>query len=146
MALEIEHKYLVKNDSYKSLATSSLRISQGYLCRKPESTVRVRIKDNKGYITVKGKNSGSVRKEFEYPIPFYDAMEMLAMCEPPILEKTRYIVPFGAHTWEVDEFGGTRSGLTTAEIELSSENERYDIPDFVGEDVTGNPAYYNSNL
>lgn len=146
MALEIEHKYLVKNDSYKQLATSFQSISQGYLCREPERTVRVRVRDDKGFLTVKGRNHGSVRDEFEYPVPYDDALRMLGMCMPPILEKIRYIVPFEGHVWEVDEFHGNRAGLVTAEIELHSEDERYDIPSFVGENVTGNPAYYNSNL
>lgn len=146
MALEIEYKYLVKNDSYKKLAKASIHICQGYLCKDPERTVRVRIKGDKGYITIKGKNSGAVRSEFEYEIDIEDARKMLDMCLRPILDKVRYIVPFGNHIWEVDEFMGERSGLVTAEIELSSPDEKYQIPDFVGDDVTGNPAYYNSNL
>ena len=146
MATEIEHKFLVKNDSYKELATSHFRIIQGYLCREPERTVRVRIKGNRGYLTVKGINQGASRAEFEYEIGIQDAETMLGMCPPPVLEKTRYTVSFGGHLWEVDEFGGSRSGLTTAEVELKSEDEEYVLPDFVGENVTGNPAYYNSNL
>ena len=146
MALEIEHKYLVKNDSFRKLASSSCRISQGYLCREPERTVRVRIKAEKGFITVKGKNDGATRLEFEYEISVDDALKMLGMCVPPVLEKTRFLVPFKGHIWEVDEFHGTLEGLVTAEIELSSEDESYDKPPFLGEDVTGNPAYYNSNL
>ncbi len=146
MAFEIEYKYLVKNDSFRALATSFSHISQGYLCRQPERTVRVRIRDDKGYLTVKGKNAGAVRVEFEYTIPLEDALKMLDMCIPPILEKTRYIVPFKGHVWEVDEFSGSRSGLVTAEVELSSADEDYEIPEFIGENVTGNPSYYNSNL
>lgn len=146
MALEIEHKYLVKNDSFKLLSTSSFTISQGYLCRDPERTVRIRIKGDKGYITIKGKNSGAVRAEFEYEIGFQDAEQLLAMCQPPIISKTRYIVPFEGNIWEVDEFYGSLKGLITAEIELSSPDESYGIPDFVGINVTGNPEYYNSNL
>ncbi|MDE6548117.1 MAG: CYTH domain-containing protein [Muribaculaceae bacterium] len=146
MALEIEHKYLVKNDGFRKLASSSCRISQGYLCREPERTVRVRIKGEKGFITVKGKNDGATRMEFEYEVGVGDALEMLRMCVPPVLEKTRYLVPFEGHVWEVDEFHGALEGLVTAEIELSSEEESYARPPFLGEDVTGNPAYYNSNL
>ena len=146
MALEIEHKYLVKNDSYKLLATSYSRISQGYLCREPERTVRVRIMNDKGYLTIKGKNKGPVREEYEYAIPYEDAERMLKMCVPPVLEKIRYIVPFGNNIWEVDEYKGSRQGLVTAEVELSSEKEEYIIPDFVGTNITGNPSYYNSNL
>ena len=146
MALEIEHKYLVKNDDFRSLASSSCRISQGYLCREPARTVRVRVKGDRGFLTVKGKNDGAVRAEFEYEISLDDAVKMLGMCVPPLLDKTRYYVPFEGHIWEVDEFHGFRAGLVTAEIELSDENERYALPGFVGEEVTGDPAYFNSNL
>ncbi|MBD5262996.1 MAG: CYTH domain-containing protein [Bacteroides sp.] len=146
MALEIEHKYLVKNDGYKDLSSASYRISQGYLSRDPLRTVRVRIKGSKGYLTVKGKNHGAVRAEFEYEVSAEDAAEMLAMCVPPVLEKTRYIVPYEGKVWEVDEFHGMREGLVTAEVELASEGEEYSIPPFVGKEVTGDPAYYNSNL
>lgn len=146
MAMEIEHKFLVKNFSYREMATSAFRISQGYLCREPDRTVRVRVKGEKGYLTVKGRNFGASRAEFEYEISRQDAEEMLAMCVPPVLEKTRFIVPFEGHTWEVDEFAGARNGLVTAEIELGSEDEAYSRPDFIGKDVTGDPMYYNSNL
>lgn len=146
MSVEIEHKYLVKNDNFKSLASSHEDIRQGYLCREPERTVRVRTRGKCGYLTVKGKNNGASRQEFEYEIPFSDAEEMLSMCVAPVLEKTRWIVPFAGHVWEIDEFHGARLGLVTAEIELSSESEDYDIPEFVGKNITGNSAYYNSNL
>lgn len=146
MALEIEHKFLVRNASYRLLATASHSISQGYLCRQPERTVRVRLKDGRGFLTVKGRNDGASRAEFEYEISREDAEKMLDMCEPPVLTKTRYIVPFEGHIWEVDEFSGIREGLVTAEIELKSEDEAYSVPDFIGENVTGNPVYYNSNL
>lgn len=146
MAVEIEYKYLVKNDNYKALATSKVRIRQGYLNREPQRTVRVRIKDERGFLTVKGKNSGASRLEFEYEISKADAEEMFTLCAPPILDKTRYLVPFEGHVWEVDEFHGVREGLVTAEIELHSESESYSLPDFIGENVTGNPQYYNSNL
>lgn len=146
MAFEIEYKYLVKNDNYKGLASSRTRILQGYLNREPERTVRVRIKGERGFLTVKGKNSGASRLEFEYEIPKADAMEMLSLCVPPLLDKTRYEVPYEGHIWEIDEFHGSREGLVTAEIELKSEDEPYSIPDFIGTNVTGNPNYYNSNL
>lgn len=146
MGLEIEHKYLVKNDGFLPLAVSSYSISQGYLCREPDRTVRVRIKGGKGFLTVKGKNSGAVRAEFEYEIPLEDAEKILKMCLHPVIQKTRYIVPFAGHVWEVDRFNGDLEGLVTAEVELKSTDEEYAVPDFVGEDVTGNPAYYNSNL
>lgn len=146
MAIEIEHKYLVKNDNYKEISTASFHIMQGYLSREPERTVRVRIKDDKGFLTIKGKNKGASRAEFEYEIPLEDALSMLDMCLPPILEKVRYIVPFDGHIWEVDEFFGDRSGLVTAEIELKSDDEDYGHPDFIGENVTGDSRFYNSNL
>ncbi|MDE7350379.1 MAG: CYTH domain-containing protein [Muribaculaceae bacterium] len=146
MAFEIEHKYLVTNDAFRQLATSEYRISQGYLSRNPDRTVRVRVKGDRGYITVKGKNDGAVRREFEYEIPLKDAEDLLGMCESPVIEKTRFLVPFDGRIWEVDEFFGSKTGLVTAEIELVSADEQYDLPPFVGENVTGNPAYYNSNL
>lgn len=146
MALEIEHKYLVKNDSYLHMAESSSQIYQGYLSREPDRTIRIRIRDNQGYLTVKGRNSGAVRLEFEYNIPLQDAKELLGLCIPPILEKIRYIVPFEGNKWEVDEFKGEKQGLVVAEVELNSPDQIYELPPFVGEDVTGNPSYYNSNL
>lgn len=146
MAFEIEHKYLVKNDNFKTLATESFLIRQGYLSKVAERTVRVRIKGNRGYLTVKGKSDGAVRREFEYEIPYEDAKQMLSLCLSPILEKIRYNVEYDGHLWEVDEFLGAREGLVTAEIELLDEKESYTIPSFVGDNVTGNPEYYNSNL
>lgn len=146
MALEIEHKYLVKDSSYRGMATASYDIKQGYLSREPERTVRVRTFGDKGFITVKGVTRDCVRAEFEYEIPLKDASELLAMCLPPVIEKRRYIVPFEGKCWEVDEFAGALQSLVLAEIELSSEHETYAAPPFIGENVTGNPAYYNSNL
>ncbi len=146
MGLEIEYKYLVKNDAYRTLAFSSECIRQGYLNRDPLRTVRVRIKGDKGFLTVKGINSGAVREEFEYEIPVADARRLLCLCVPPGLEQVRYMVEYPGQIWEVDEVTGEREGLVTAVIELKSPDEKFEIPDFVGEDVTGNPAYYNSNL
>lgn len=146
MAVEIEHKYLVKNDNYKSMSTSHTHILQGYLSREPERTVRVRVRGDKGYLTVKTKNVGASRKEYEYEIPVEDAYQMLDICLSPVLDKTRYLVPDSDHVWEVDEFHGDKEGLVTAEIELASENETYVLPLFIGENVTGKPQYYNSNL
>lgn len=146
MAFEIEHKYLVRNSAYRDMAVASINILQGYLCRDPERTVRVRIRNNKGYLTVKGINSGDTRNEYEYEIPVDDASEMLRLCEAPILEKTRYLVNFKGFIWEVDEFHGKREGLVVAEIELPESDIKYELPSFIGENVTGDPAYYNSNL
>lgn len=146
MSVEIEHKYLTSNDSYKEMAVSSQRISQGYLSRDKERTVRIRTKDDKGYITVKTKNVGDARNEFEYEIPFADAAALLKVCLPPVIQKTRYLVSFGDFLWEIDEFEGALEGVTLAEIELPDSNTRYPLPSFVGENVTGKPEYYNSNI
>lgn len=146
MAIEREHKYLVINDSYKTDASESHVIRQGYLNRQPSRTVRVRTFDNHGFITVKGKTEGDSRLEFEYEIPFADAIELLRLCEGKIIEKTRYCVPFGNHIWEVDEFHGDLAPLTVAEIELSSNDSGYALPPFAGKEVTGDPRYYNSAL
>ena len=146
MGLEIERKFLVKNDSFKDIAISHSNIRQGYLSREPERTVRIRIKDDRGFITVKGKNSGAVRLEFEYEIPFADAEKMLGLCSGKILDKTRYNVKFGGYLWEIDVFHGLDEPLTVAEIELPSADASFEIPDFIGEEVTGNPRYYNSML
>ena len=146
MSIEIEHKYLTSNDSYKEMAVSSQRISQGYLSRDKERTVRIRTKDDKGYITVKTKNVGDARNEFEYPIPQHDAYLLIEKCQPPVLEKERYIVPYKGFVWEIDEFKRELSGITLAEIELPSSDTHYDIPAFIGRNVTGDPRYYNSNI
>lgn len=146
MALEIERKFLVKDMSFRDMSRSSLKIRQGYLNRIPERTVRVRIRGEKGYLTIKGINNGITRKEFEYEIPFADAQELLDLCELPVLEKERYIVDYKGFVWEVDCFYGKNEGLVTAEIELPSEDTEFPIPAFVGQEVTGNPDYYNSNL
>ena len=146
MAFEIEHKYLVINDSYRQMATGKLDIRQGYLNRNPDRTVRIRTIGNKGFLTVKGRNKGEIRLEFEYEIPYEEADEILNMAEPGIVEKTRYIVPFQGLVWEVDEFHGSLRGVVVAEVELPETEMVYEKPPFVGEDITGNAAYYNSNL
>jgi len=145
MALEIERKYLVSNDSYKPMATIAIDIWQGYLSTAPEATVRLRIADDKAFITIKGKNVGATRSEWEYEIPLADAIPMKPLCKAK-LEKKRFIVPFKGHRWEVDQFNGHNSGLVLAEIELKCEDEPFAIPPFIGEEVTGDPKYYNSNL
>lgn len=143
MAYEIEHKYLVKDNGYKALASNRSHILQGYLNRDPERTVRVRLRDEKGYITVKGRTEGDRRLEFEYEIPAGDARELLRLCAGPVLDKWRYLVPYEGHVWEVDEF---TQGLVTAEIELPSSETAYSVPPFCGLNVTGDPRYYNSNI
>lgn len=146
MGVEIEKKYLVKNDSYRGVAYKSSRIAQGYLNRDPERTVRVRIKDDKGFLTVKGKNRGIERLEFEYEIPLSDADAMLSLCSGKILEKVRYYVKHDGFVWEVDEFKGELSPLVVAEIELPSCETSFSLPPFIGKEVTGDPRYYNSQL
>lgn len=146
MPLEIERKFLVKDSGFKDMASRRVDICQGYLSRVPERTVRVRRLDDKGFITVKSKNTGAVRHEFEYQVPVEDALEMLRMCEPPIIEKSRYLVEYDGLTWEVDEFHGAKEGLIVAEVELQAEDQPFNLPPFIGKEVTGDPAYYNSNL
>ncbi len=146
MAFEIEHKYLVINDSYFEFEKSSVEIAQGYLSREVARTVRVRIKGDKGYLTVKGVTEVDTRLEFEYEIPVNDARQLLDMCEEPVIRKIRHFVEFEGHLWEVDEFLDSLAPLILAEVELSRSDETYQLPPFVGENVTGNPAYFNSNL
>ncbi len=147
MAKEIEKKYLVLNSNYK--ANSSVNyIQQGYVSTKKEGVVRVRVKDDKGYITIKGENHGTVRLEYEYPIPLNEAKEIIEnLCQKPVIEKRRYNYKSSdGHLWEIDEFLGENEGLVIAEIELKSETEEYEIPEWIGEEVTSDARYYNSNL
>lgn len=147
MPQEIERKFLVK-EGYKQFAFTSIRIMQGYLSSVPERIVRVRTKGEKGYITIKGVSnlSGISRYEWEKEIPVDEARELLTMCEPCIIDKTRFLVQVGSFTFEVDEFYGENEGLVIAEVELSSEEEFFDKPSWLGEEVTGNRRYYNSIL
>ena len=147
MAQEIERKFLVKGD-FKAESYKATHITQGYLCSVAERTVRIRIKDDKGYITVKGiaSESGVSRFEWEKEIPLCEARELLKLCEPGIIDKTRYLVRSGQHVFEVDEFYGENEGLTVAEVELSSEDEPFVKPAFIGREVTGDVRYYNSQL
>lgn len=149
MGKEIERKFLVKDHAYRELATESHRIRQGYLSANPDATVRVRILDDKAYLTVKSRNNGAERGEWEYEIPLADGEELLGLCtEGAILEKTRYLIPAEPPQllWEVDEFSGAKAGLVVAEIELPEADTSFEIPDFIGAEVTGNPAYYNSSF
>lgn len=147
MAQEIERKFLVAG-VFKSLAKKATRITQGYLSSVPERTVRVRIKGEKGFITIKGigSASGASRYEWEKEIPTAEVEELLKICEPGVIDKTRYLVEAGAHTYEVDEFYGDNEGLVVAEVELSSEEESFVKPEWLGEEVTGDVKYYNSML
>lgn len=148
MALEIERKFLVTGE-YKSLAYSATRIQQGYICSGKGRTVRVRIRGDKGYLTIKGPGGtkGLSRYEFETEVTLKDAQELMQLCEPGIIDKTRHLVkgPDG-HKWEVDEFYGENEGLTMAEVELGSEDEPYVKPDFIGQEVTGDRRFYNSHM
>jgi adenylate cyclase len=148
MAQEIERKFLVKGD-FKPFATKQTRITQGYLSSVPERTVRVRIKGDKGFITIKGigNESGASRYEWEKEIPVDEVKELLKICEPGVIDKTRFIVPANdGLKFEVDEFYGDNEGLTVAEIELPSEDFKFDKPEWLGEEVTGDVKYFNSML
>lgn len=147
MAQEIERKFLVKGN-FKDAAFKATRITQGYLCSIPERTVRVRVKGEKGFITIKGigSDSGASRFEWEKEIPIAEVQDLLNICEPGVIDKTRYLVKVGEHTFEVDEFYGDNDGLVVAEVELGSENEAFDKPEWLGEEVTGDVKYYNSML
>ncbi|MGE0089090.1 MAG: CYTH domain-containing protein [Bacteroidales bacterium] len=147
MAQEIERKFLVKGE-FKKFAAKQTRITQGYLSSVPERTVRVRVKGDKGFITVKGVGnaSGASRYEWEKEIPVAEVTELLKICEPGVIDKTRYNIPSGNFTFEVDEFYGENQGLVVAEIELKSESDVFEKPEWLGEEVTGDKKYYNSML
>ena len=146
--LEIERKFLVKDGSYRDAATSSSRIKQGYICSGRGKSVRVRLRDSRGYLTIKGGSDerGISRYEFEREISPEEARQLFSLCEPGVVEKTRYLVPCGAHTFEVDEFAGDNEGLVMAEVELGSEDEPFERPAFLGREVTGDRRFYNSHL
>lgn len=147
---ERERKFLVNPESLdmmRGMAERSIEMVQGYLSRQPESTVRVRIAGDRAWLTVKGISDGDLREEYEYQVPVADARRMLGMCEGSPVEKIRRIVPWEGLTYEVDEFGGCHAGLVVCEVELPLDfNGELNLPPFVGEEVTGNPRYYNSAL
>lgn len=148
MSLEIERKFLVINDEFKSEAYQKKIIKQGYLNSDKNRTVRVRIADNKAFLTIKGKTnaSGTTRFEWEKEIDKNEAEELLLLCEPSIIDKTRFLVKSDHHTYEIDEFYGDNEGLIVAEIELNSENETFKKPSWIGKEVTGKIEYYNSSI
>ncbi len=148
MAIEIERKYLVKSKAFKKEAFKSYTIKQGFLNTHKERTVRVRLKEDSSYLTIKGKSTvnGLSRFEWEKEITKNDAEHLLKLCEEGIIEKTRYEVKYGNHTFEVDEFFGANQGLIIAEIELNSESEHFEKPKWLGKEVTGETRYYNSQL
>ena len=146
--MEIERKFLVRDSSYKQLAHSSSHIRQGYICSGHGRTVRVRLRDDEGYLTIKGPSldGGLSRYEFEKAISREEAEQLMRLCEPGIIDKTRYLVSRGQHTFEVDEFHGDNDGLVMAEVELKAPDEPYQKPPFIAEEVTGDRRYYNSHL
>lgn len=146
MAAEIERKFLVKDDSWRGLGEGS-HYRQGYLSTQPDRTVRVRVAAGKGFLTIKGRTVGATRAEYEYAIPLQDADAMLdELCERPLIEKTRYRIGYQGQIWEVDEFEGENAGLVVAEVELATADQVVALPDWVGEEVTTDPRYYNANL
>lgn len=146
MALEIERKYLIDLEKIGTLE-NGIRIKQGYLSTNKDAVVRVRVKNDKAYLTIKGSNSGIARLEFEYEIPLNEANEMLEkLCQKPVIDKTRYLITHENHTWEVDVFYGDNEGLVVAEVELSSEDEHINFPIWVKEEVSHDDRYFNSNL
>ena len=147
MAKEIERKFLVSGE-FRQDSPESYRIMQGYICSDPDRTVRVRVRGDKGFLTIKGRSSGDglSRYEWEKEIPASEAVELMALCGSGVIDKTRYLVPFGSHTYEVDVFHGANEGLVLAEIELAEEQETFEKPSWLGEEVTGDPRYYNSML
>jgi len=146
--IEIERKFLVLNEEFKASAAAKMAIKQGYLNSHPERTVRVRTKGSKAYLTVKGKsnNTGTSRTEWEKEIPVPDAEQLLGLCEAGVIDKIRYEIKAGPHTFEVDEFFGENQGLIMAEIELTHEDETFEKPSWLGHEVTGDIRYYNSYL
>lgn len=147
MPLEIERKFLVKGD-YKSLSTSHSHIVQGYICSGKGRTVRVRLRDGRGFLTIKGPSpdGGLSRYEFEKEISKDEALSLLRLCEPGIIDKVRWLVPVGSHLYEVDEFYGENEGLVVAEVELRCVEESFERAPFLGREVTGERKYYNSSL
>jgi CYTH domain-containing protein len=146
MAKEIECKFLVTGEEWRE-KSKGIFYRQGYLSTDVSSSVRIRTVAEKGYLTIKGKTHGAVREEFEYEIPVEDANRLLDnFCKKPLIVKRRYKINFGGLIWEVDEFEGENTGLTIAEVELENENEKIELPDWIGKEVTGDPKYYNVNL
>jgi len=147
MATEIEHKFLLRDDRWRSQVERSARMRQGYLTSDARCSVRVRIADGQGFLNLKSGTLGIQRSEYEYPIPLAEAEEILDMlCEKPLLEKTRHFLWFGEHLWEIDEFEGDNAGLIVAEVELSRSDEPFARPDWLGEEVSHDIRYYNSQL
>ena len=146
MGEEIERKFRVRGDAWRAQATGT-SIRQGFLSTDPERTVRVRVAGARGTLTIKGKTLGARRAEYEYDIPASDAARMLdTLCKRPLIEKERFTLRAGSHVWEIDVFAGDNAGLVVAEIELEAEDEKFETPSWLGEEVTDDPRYFNANL
>lgn len=145
MASEIERKFLVRDDSWND-GTSGIRMSQGYLSMDPDRAVRVRLAGENAWLTIKGRSSGITRAEFEYAIPAADAQDLLKLCLPSVIDKTRHRIPFGGYVWEVDVFHGDNEGLVLAEVELEDESATPELPPWVGLEVSDDARYFNSQL
>lgn len=147
MPVEIERKFLVEGDAWRGQVASESHIMQGYLASSPEVTVRVRVKGDQAFLTIKGESRGVTRREYEYPIPVVDAEEMLRdLAALPPIDKVRHRIPLDGHVWELDVFAGENAGLVMAEIELSAEDEAFAMPDWVGREVSDDARYFNVNL
>ena len=147
MPLEIERKFLVQNEDWRSLATSRRMLKQFYLATGQRSSVRIRIESEVGaWLTVKSSQSGPTRSEFEYPIPIEEAEQMATMAVDAVVEKVRHIVPFAGLKWEIDEFAGDNEGLVVAEVELCSEDQALELPPWIGKEVTNKKRYFNASL
>ena len=146
MGQEIERKFLVNETLWRAVQPAGTEYRQGYIVNSKTKTVRVRIAGEQGYLTIKGATQGATRAEFEHKIPLDDARGLLTLCEGPLIEKTRYKLEFDGLLWEVDEFSGDNAGLIMAELELDSEDQPFQKPDWVGREVTDDPRYYNANL
>ncbi len=145
MGIEIERKFLVKDDSWRTVAGEGRLCKQGYICSGNGKTVRVRILGHRAYLTIKGPTKGITRSEFEYGIPVHDAEAMLLLCGN-LVEKVRYIIPHAGLKWELDVFAGANEGLVMAEVELKSESQPFELPEWAGKEVSGDSRYYNAYL
>jgi adenylate cyclase len=145
MAEEIERKFLVCDDSWRD-GSPGQRMAQGYLTRDPDRSVRVRLAGQKAWLTIKGRTRGISRAEFEYEIPAEQARELLAICLPAVIEKTRHRIDFRGHVWEIDEFHGANEGLVVAEVELTDKEAEPDLPPWIGAEVSADDRYYNASL
>lgn len=147
MAIEIEHKFLLSNENWRQSVSNSTYYKQGYLSQGKNGVVRIRVSDNEAWLVIKGATIGTSRPEFTYDIPLAEAHELLdQLCEKPLIEKIRHFIHAGDHVWEIDEFKGDNEGLIVAEIELTTEGEPFDKPEWIGQEVTDDPRYYNNNL